>query len=98
MAGPVAAMITGTGKVNVRTDSSNPPESMPSAAAGSPDWKTARSNPPLNTREFPASTTALAESASARSSASLMALCMAGPRTLTLPSSRAMVATESASS
>ena len=98
IAGPVAAMITGTGNVSVRNESLKPPESMPSAAAGSPDWNTARSKPPLNTRELPASTTAFALSDSARSRASLIAACMSGPRTLTLPSSRVMVATDSASS
>ena len=34
MAGPVAAMITGTGKLSSRIDSSNPPDSMPSAGGG----------------------------------------------------------------
>ena len=50
MAGPVAAMITGFGNVKHRTDSSKPPASIPSAACASPDWKTARSKPPLKTR------------------------------------------------
>ena len=50
MAGPVAAMMTGFGNVRHRSDSSKPPASMPSAACASPDWKTDRSNPPLNTR------------------------------------------------
>ena len=60
MAGPVAAMITGAGNVRHRIDSSKPPASMPSAASASPDWNTARSKPPLNTRWLPAITTALA--------------------------------------
>ena len=98
MAGPVAAMITGAGNVRHRTDSSKPPASMPSAAFASPDWNTERSKPPLNTRWLPAITTALAESFSARSSASLIADCMSGPSTLTLPSSSVMVATASLSS
>ena len=84
IAGPVAAMITGAGKVRHRTDSSKPPASMPSAAFASPDWNTARSKPPLNTRWLPASTTAFAESFSARSSASLMAACMSGTQHIDL--------------
>ena len=51
----------------------------PAPPAASPDWKTDRSKPPLNTRWLPASTTALASSFSARSSASLMAACIVGP-------------------
>lgn len=58
IAGPVAAMTTGTGKVRQRTASSKPPASMPSVAAVSPDANTLRSKPPLNTFELPASTTA----------------------------------------
>ena len=98
MAGPVAAMITGFGNVRHRTDNSNPPASIASAACASPDWNTDRSNPPLNTRWLPASTTALASSFSARSSASLTADCIVGPSTFTLPSSSVMVATDSLSS
>ena len=91
-------MMTGFGNVRHRTDSSKPPASMSSAACASPDWKTERSNPPLNTRSLPVSTTALASSFSARSSASLIAVCIAGPSTLTLPSSIVIVATDSLSS
>ena len=80
MAGPVAAMITGAGNVRHRTDNSKPPASIPSAAFASPDWNTARSKPPLNTRWLPAITTALAESFSARSSASLIADCIVRPQ------------------
>ena len=98
MAGPVAAMITGAGNVRHRTDSSKPPASMASAALASPDWNTARSKPPLNTRWLPAITTAFAESFWARSRASLSAACMSGPSTLTLPSSIVIVATDSLSS
>ena len=50
IAGPVAAMMTGFGNVRHRTDNSKPPASIASAACASPDWKTERSNPPLNTR------------------------------------------------
>jgi hypothetical protein len=92
-------MITGTGKLSRRIDSSNPPESMPSAAAASPELKTLRSKPALNTRELPAMTTALtspsAAAFSARSSAALTFSCIAGDSALTLPSSSVIVATDS---
>ncbi len=69
MACPVAAMITGTGKVRHRTDSSKPPASMARVAAGSPAENTLRSNPPLNTFELPASTTAFTSPAAAPAAA-----------------------------
>ena len=37
IAGPVAAMMTGLGNVRQRTDNSNPPANIASAACGSPD-------------------------------------------------------------
>ena len=102
MAGPVAAMMTGTGKVRSRMDSSKPPASIPSAAAASPELNTDRSNPALRTRELPASTMAFTSpapaAASARSNASLRCCWVAGDRTLTLPSSSVIVATFSVSS
>lgn len=82
MAGPVAAMTTGTGNVSSRIDNSNPPDSMPSAAAASPELNTDRSKPALSTREFPAMTIALispsAAAFSARSSASFTCCCIVG--------------------
>lgn len=59
IAGPVAAITTGAGNVSVRIANSKPPESIPCPASASPEANTLRSNPPLNTRSLPASTTAL---------------------------------------
>ncbi len=61
----------------------------------SPERKTLRSKPPLNTRSLPAITTAPALSPSARSKASLISPSMLGLSTLTLPSSIEMTATAS---
>ena len=92
---PVQAETTGLGNDSSRCDSMKPAASISIEAATSPDLNTLRSNPPLNTRSLPAITTAPASSASAESSAVLISMSMAGPSTLTLPSSIVITATDS---